>query len=92
MLLYVNGNYEVQRGYLREAGVVSEERLATFDDFLRRIFPDLRWTGKQYFLGSQEPPRLPAIQAFVDWLEGEAGERMWPEKADEGPPDTRSPG
>jgi hypothetical protein len=80
MLLYVSGNYEVQRGYLREAGVVSEERLAAFDDFLRRTFPDLRWTGKQYFLGSESPPSLAAVQAFVEWLEAEAGNMMWPEK------------
>ena len=50
-LLWLDGTYTVQRGYLVEAGLVPKDS-AEFDQLLRELFPYLAWKEKQYFLNS----------------------------------------
>jgi hypothetical protein len=38
-LLWVQARHTVDRGYLREAGIVTEQNLAGFDDLVGRLFP-----------------------------------------------------
>ena len=51
ILLWLDGTYTVQRGYLADAGLVPEDS-AEFDQLLRVLFPYLAWKEKQYFLNS----------------------------------------
>jgi hypothetical protein len=69
MLLNTNGTFTVQRGYLREAGLVTDEEVGDFDDMLRKAFPSLTWSGKQYFVGSTTPPPIAGVELYWKWLE-----------------------
>lgn len=76
MLLNANGTYTIQRGFLRDAEIVGPDRLDAFDVMVRREFPDLGWTGKQYFLNSTRPPTLASVQEYWHWIVNETDTRL----------------
>lgn len=68
MLLNIDGTFTVQRGYLLDAGVVTENDVESFDEMVISELPALTWTAKRYYLNSAEPPTLGGVQKYWQWL------------------------
>ena len=65
-VLYANGTFTVNRGYLVESGVTDENDLAELDAELERHFPGLPRTPKRYYL-TTKPPSAQQVAGFMRW-------------------------
>jgi hypothetical protein len=80
-VLYTNGQLTLNRGYLRDAGLVGEPSTADLDVRIRALFPTGRWGKESYYITIATPPDPAAVLAFATWLGTHADE-----PATSGPP------
>ena len=60
-VLYTNGQLTLNRGYLIEGNMASQDRLPAIDQQIRSLFPAGRWGEKSYYISIPAPPDADAM-------------------------------
>jgi hypothetical protein len=67
-VVYTNGQLTLNRGYLIEGNMASQERLPAIDEQIRSLFPSGRWGEKGYYISIPALPDPNALLAFIQLL------------------------
>ncbi len=73
-VLQVDGQLTINRGYLVEGGLVTEDRTADLDEQINTRFPAGRWGKESYYVTVPAPLQPGAVQALRTWLRTHGGE------------------
>jgi hypothetical protein len=68
-VLYTNGQLTLNRGYLVEGNMASQDQLPAIDEQIRSLFPSGRWGEKGYYISIPAPPDPNAMHAFIQLLQ-----------------------
>lgn len=73
MLLYLNGEVTINRGYLVDSGLFGDDPV-DLDALITEVFPDARWGDKRYYI-TDRATTLAQIARFADEVQRRIDER-----------------
>jgi hypothetical protein len=71
LVIYTNGQTWFNRGYLRDTGALSEDRLDAFDEWLTAEFPAWKFGQKGFYVVRSTPPPPEEFDSLMQHLQGE---------------------